>query len=215
MKTKQVEFWQGDFGRDYTQRNPQNMEEWDALYTNCYGVKKTEMNEAFLKGLDKDARILEVGCNIGLQLKGLQSQGFKNLYGVELQKFAVEKAHKMFPGLNIIQGSGFDIPFKDDSFDLVYTSGVLIHIAPKDLSRIMSEMIRCTRKYVWGFEYYAEEEEAINYRGNDGFLWKMDYAKKFLEVDSHLKEVKRKQYPYISEAEKGNVDCMYLLEYNK
>ncbi len=215
MKTKQVEFWSGDFGKEYTERNPQNLEEWDAFYLECFGQKKTDMNEEFLNGLDKDARILEVGCNIGLQLMGLQKQGFKNLYGIELQPYAVEKAHKMNPGINIIQGSGFDIPFKDGYFDLVYTAGVLIHIAPGDLSKIMLEMTRCSKKYIWGFEYYSPEPKDINYRGNEGFLWKMDYAKKFMETDSRLSEVKRKKYPYIAEAHKGNEDIMYLLEINK
>jgi len=59
--------------------------------------------------------------------------GFTNLYGIELQWYAVEKAKEYTKGINIIQGSGFDIPFKDGYFDLVITNGVLIHIAPKKI----------------------------------------------------------------------------------
>lgn len=212
MKTKQIDFWSGDFGKEYTDRNPQNLEEWDKAYLQYYGMTKTEMNEEFIGNLSRDIRILEVGCNMGLQLLGLQRQGFKNLYGIELQPYAVEKAKANTAGINIIQGSGFDIPFKDNYFDLVYTAGVLIHIAPTDLPKIMAEMVRCTRRYIWGFEYYYPEIKEINYRGNQGFLWKMDYAAMFLKQENRLTEVNKKIYPFTSEREKGNEDAMYLLE---
>ena len=212
MDTPQIEFWSGSFGKEYTDRNPQNLQEWDRLYMNNFGILKTQMNEEFIGMLDRNIRILEVGCNIGLQLQGLQKMGFQNLYGIELQQYAVEKGKSLSTGINIIQGSGFDIPFKDSYFDLVYTAGVLIHIAPEDLSQIMREIIRCSRKYIWGFEYYSKENKEVNYRGNKGYLWKMDFSRKFLSVEPGLKEVKRKIYPYITGAEQGNEDMMYLLE---
>ncbi len=31
MKTKQTDFWKGDFGREYTARNSRSNEEWDAF----------------------------------------------------------------------------------------------------------------------------------------------------------------------------------------
>ena len=83
-----------------------------------------------MKDLPMDIRILEVGCNIGNQLRGFQRMGFTSLYGVELQQYAVEKAKMATRNINIIQGSGFDLPFKDNFFDLVCTNVVLIHISP-------------------------------------------------------------------------------------
>jgi pseudaminic acid biosynthesis-associated methylase len=212
MKTKQVEFWSGNFGKEYTDRNPQSLEDWDQLYVKSYGFSKTDMNSEFIGHLSKDIRILEVGCNVGMQLAGLQRMGFTNLYGIELQPYAVERSKEINKGLNIIQGSGFDIPFKDGFFDLVLTNGVLIHIAPADLPVIMKEMARCSKKYILGFEYYAEKLTEVKYRGNEGYLWKCDYAEEFLKNVSGLSLVKKKVYPYISETEKGNKDFMYLLE---
>ena len=212
METRQTEFWTGNFGKEYTDRNPQNVAEWEKLYLNYYGLSRLEMNADFVGNFNRDIKILEVGCNIGLQLLGLKEMGFQNLYGIELQQYAIEKAKPILQGINIIQASGFDIPFKDNYFDIVYTSGVLIHIAPGDLPKIMQEMIRCSKKYIWGFEYYSKEAREINYRGNKGFLWKMDFASEFLKIDARLKEVKRKIYHYITDAEKGNEDIMYLLE---
>ncbi|MGH1338219.1 MAG: pseudaminic acid biosynthesis-associated methylase [Aureispira sp.] len=212
MKTEQIGFWSGDFGKEYTDRNNWDFDGWNAFYKETWGVTKLEINQPLLDALPKDARILEVGCNIGLQLKGLQQQGFTNLYGIELQAYAVEKAKSVTKGMNIIQGSGFDIPFKDGFFDLVLTNGVLIHIAPKDLPKIMQEIYRCSKQYISGFEYYAEEVVDLNYRGNKGFLWKADYSKLYQKEFSDLKEVKRDFYPYIKESEKGNVDYFYLLK---
>jgi pseudaminic acid biosynthesis-associated methylase len=138
--------------------------------------------------------------------------GFQQLYGVELQPYAVERAKEFTRHVNIVQGSGFDIPFKDAFFDVVCTNGVLIHIAPDDLPRIMAEMVRCSRRYIWGFEYYSPELTTIPYRGNEGFLWKADYAKLFLEQFPELRLVKQELYPYQTPNEQGNVDSMYLLE---
>ena len=212
MKTPQIEFWNGNFGKEYTERNPQNIQEWDTLYLRNYGITKTEMNEEFLLTLDKNSKILEVGCNIGLQLLGLQKMGFQNLYGIELQDYAVEKAKFGTNGINIIQGSGFDLPFKNEYFDLVYTAGVLIHISPNDHKQFMSEMLRCTKKYIWGFEYYNQEIKQLSYRGNEGYMWKADYPSIFIENFENIELVNMKVYPYITELEKGNEDIMYLLE---
>ena len=212
MKTRQTEFWTGTFGKEYTDRNPQSLEQSEQAHLSSYGVLRSQLNEEFIGSLSRDARILEVGCNVGIQLLQLQRMGFRNLYGIELQSYAVEKAKKITHGINIIQGSGFDIPFKDGFFDLIYTNGVLIHIAPADLPLIMQEMIRCSKQYVWGFEYFSEEQREIPYRGNNGYMWKMNFSEEFLNADPCLVKVKEKLLPYTSEAEKGNTDVMYLLE---
>ncbi|MBC7411114.1 MAG: methyltransferase domain-containing protein [Bacteroidia bacterium] len=210
IKTKQVDFWKGDFGKEYTDRNTHSAEEWDKFYVNCWGKSKIEMNESFLGHLPKESKLLEVGCNIGLQLNGLQRMGFTNIYGVELQRYAVEEAKKLTKDINVICGSGFDLPFKDNYFDLVCTNGVLIHISPNDLPKIMAEMYRCSNKYIWGFEYYAPETTEINYRGHTNYLWKADYAQLFMNQFPDLKLVKKEMYPYVDNP--SNVDYMYLLE---
>ncbi len=210
--TQQEEFWSGDFGRQYTDRNSRHLAEWNAFYEATWGRTKLAMNADFVGDLPRDARILEVGCNTGMQLKGLQEAGFEQLYGVELQAYAVEKAKEYSQHVNLIQGSGFDLPFKDAFFDVVCTNGVLIHIAPADLPRLMGEMVRCSGRYIMGYEYYAPATTPIKYRGNEGFLWKADFAQLFLDNFPNLRLVKQRLYPYINDAEQGNQDVMFLLE---
>ena len=212
ITTQQEQFWSGEFGQQYTDRNTRDRDEWNDFYRQNWGLTKSEMNARFTSGWSPETCILEVGCNTGMQLRGLQDAGFTNLYGVELQDYAVEKAKQATQHINIIQGSGFDLPFRDGFFDVVCTNGVLIHIAPDDLPAIMDEMVRCSRRYIWGFEYYSPELTTIPYRGNEGFLWKADYAALFQQRHPSLRLVKQELFPYVSAGESGNIDYMYLLE---
>jgi pseudaminic acid biosynthesis-associated methylase len=213
IETKQTDFWSGEFGKEYTDRNTaENIIAWNENYIKLYGVSRFDMFNTFLSGLDKESKILEVGCNTAQQLSALQTLGFKNLYGIELQPYAVEKAKSITRNINVIQGSAFDIPFKDGYFDLVMTNGVLIHISPDDIANALSEIVRCSKKYIMGFEYFSKESKEVNYRGNKGFLWKMNYAQAYLDKFSSLSLVKEVQYPYIITEEKGNIDSLFLLK---
>lgn len=205
----QENFWSGEFGKNYTDRNTFSPEELDKMFIELYGVSNTSLNEDFLNNIvSKDAKILEVGCNVGNNLRLLQKMGYKNLYGIELQSYAVERSKELTKGVNIIQASAFDIPFKDEYFDLVFTFGVLIHIAPENLSKIMGEIVRCSKKYVWGLEYYTEDFMELNYRDNQNAMWKGNYANEYLKNHSQLKLLRQEKYKYI---ENANVDSMFLL----
>jgi pseudaminic acid biosynthesis-associated methylase len=134
--------------------------------------------------------------------------GFSNLYGIELQSYAVELSKSRTRRINIIEGSAFDIPYKDGYFDLVFTSGLLIHISPSDISRAMREIYRCTREYIWGFEYYADKYTEIAYRGHRNLLWKADFARLYLDQFGDLELVKEERLKYL---DNDNVDSMFLL----
>lgn len=206
--TKQMEKWAGQFGKEYTDRNTLSLEEMDALYERNYGVTRTELNERFLKGIDRSIRMLEVGSNIGNQLLCLQRMGFSNLYGIELQSYAVELSKSRTRRINIIEGSAFDIPYRDGYFDLVFTSGVLIHINPSDIALAMREIHRCTREYICGFEYYADKYTEIPYRGHRDLLWKADFARLYLDQFGDLELVKEERLKYLCN---DNIDSMFLL----
>ena len=197
--THQEEVWSGRFGKEYSERNLMAPNELDQLYLDKYGISRTELNKEFLDDLNVD-RILEVGCNVGNQLLLLTKMGCTNLWGMELQDYAVEIARKRTSGINIVKGSAFDIPYKNNFFDLVFTSGVLIHISPDDIDKVLDEMYRCTSRYIWGFEYYNPDGyQMVNYRGGDNLLWKTDFAKLFLTRFSDLRLVKEIKYPYIED----------------
>jgi len=208
-ENNQLKEWKNEFGKTYTDRNNMTVEEMNSLYKINYDITRTELNNEFLKDFDKRIRILEVGSNVGNQLLCLQNMGFINLYGLEPQLYAVELSKKNTKSINIIEGNAFEIPFKDNYFDLVFTSGVLIHINPENINNALDEIYRCSNSYIWGFEYFIPVGyEMVQYRGKEELLWKTDFSKLFLDRFPDLCMIKKKIVKYTNSK---NEDIMYLL----
>lgn len=207
--TRQMQAWKGEFGRVYTDRNSLSLRELDSMYEERYGVSRIAMNERFLSELDPSIRILEVGSNIGNQLALLQGMGFRNLTGLELQEYALNLARQRTENIHFIQGSALAIPQADAIFDLVFTSGVLIHISPQHLGWALSEIHRVTRRFIWGFEYFHSRHLSVPYRGCEELLWKGDFARMYRDRFDDLRLVVEERFEYISD---DNVDSMFLLE---
>jgi len=208
-KTNQEAVWDGDFGAAYTERNTFDLAGLEDHYLTLYGVGRRAMNDDFVGDLDRASRILEVGCNTGNQLLCLRDMGFEDLTAVELQDYAITRARARLPGVEIRQASAFELPFADASFDLVYTSGVLIHIAPTDLPRVMAEIHRVAQRCIWGFEYYEQDFAEIPYRGHATLMWKGPYARAYLDTFDDLKLLREQRYGYVAD---DNEDAMFLLE---
>jgi len=207
--TAQEKLWSSDFGKNYNRRNKFTPEGTDLYYKENFGVTKSKMNSEFIGKL-KLGKVLEAGCNVGVQIAHLKNTStIGDFYGIDIQEDAILKARKAVPFANVITGSILDIPFKDDYFDMVFTTGVLIHISPDDLVGAMSEIVRCSKKYIWGFEYYSKKTVEIDYRGKKGYLWKNDFARVYLENFPQLKLVKEKKFKYVGSE---NEDTMFLLK---
>ena len=208
MNTPQEKFWSSSFGEKYIERNPQTIKAMDKLYVDLLGVSASGLYREFLSKL-KLRKVLETGCNIGMQLEILQKLGFKNLYGIDIFGKAVEKSKARTKNINIIQGSIFDIPFKDSYFDLVFSSTVLIHISPKDIKKALTEIHRVSGKYIFGYEYFNDKYTEINYRKNKNRLWKGNFAKIYLDLFPNLELVKERRIKNLPD---DNIDTVYLLK---
>ncbi len=75
-------------------------------------------------------RVLEVGIGIGGMANHIAAAHECEMAGVDLS-YAVDPAQRYFgrqnPFFHVIQASAFKLPFSEDSFDLVYSHGVLHH----------------------------------------------------------------------------------------
>ena len=207
--TKQSKNWTGDFGRKYVGRNTFSPAKLDAIYKKMYGVTASGLMRNFLGKLDRKTRILEVGSNVGNQLLVLQKLGFKNLFGIEINRYAVEKAKKRTKNIDIICASAFDMPFKDGYFGLVFTAGVLIHISPEHIKKALSEIYRVSSRYVCGYEYFSSKYQEIEYRGKENMMWKGDFAGMYTGMFRECGVLKQKFLKY---SDSENVDSMFLLE---
>jgi pseudaminic acid biosynthesis-associated methylase len=211
-QTAQEAVWDGDFGRDYTDRNTLDAQSLDDLWLRNYGVARSTINEEFLSGIPKNASFLEVGCNAGNQLLLLKQMGWSNLSGIELQCYALEIARSRLQDATLKQGSALAPPWPDSAFDVVFTSGVLIHISPSDLGVAMEEIYRVSKEYIWCSEYYAPELTRITYRDRTELLWKMDFARQFEDRFPNLQLTREQRLPYLKNS---NVDSVFLLRKTK
>ena len=78
-----------------------------------------------------------------------------------------------------------------------------------DIRGALREIHRCSRRFIWGLEYYAAEYQEVEYRGHKELLWKTDFAKLYLETCPGLRLVKQRIYPWLDDP---NEDVMFLLE---
>jgi pseudaminic acid biosynthesis-associated methylase len=188
----QREFWKKDFGSEYIKRNI-SVSDIDDLYKKTMDITLEELYESFFGTLDRSISILELGCNIGLNLSILQKMNFKNLHGLDINQLAINKAKKDFPEMDFFNSSieQFDIGKK---FDLVFTSGVLIHINPESLNTIMQKMMELTNQYIFGFEYFSENLTEINYRNNLGVCWKQNFPSLFKNSFPILNLIQEKKF---------------------
>lgn len=206
----QLKLWKGEFGKEYTDRNEQTLEEMEDDYIKKFNITRTEINSKFIGNLDKTIRILEVGCGIGNQLLCLQKMGFTSLYGVDLQTYAIEKAKSRTSNINLTQTLAEELQFEDRFFELIFTSGVLIHLAPDNILNVLKEIHRCSRQYIYGSEYFAEDWTSVEYRGKKNALWKTDYSRLYLDYFNDLELVKEIRYPYLSD--NSLIDTFFLLK---
>lgn len=95
----------------------------------------------------KAESILDAGCGEGFTMNKLKENGIgKKIEGIEYSKEAIVFGKKLFPDLIIKQGSVYDLPYKDNFFDLVICTEVLEHL--ENPNKALKEMLRVSRKYL-------------------------------------------------------------------
>ncbi|MFH1894720.1 MAG: pseudaminic acid biosynthesis-associated methylase [Patescibacteria group bacterium] len=194
-KTKQLKIWEKKFGKDYTDRNIVDPK------------KRIKTLKKIIGGLDIKT-VLEVGCNRGHNLIALSKIDKYQSIGIEPSGYAIRDGKKIGDFPLIIRGDCFEIPFIDSYFDLVFTCGVLIHVAPKDLSRAINEIYRASKKYILAIEYCGKKDENIFYRGHGNLLWKRNFKKHFLKLKPGLKYLGG---GHLEDKRDGFNDCDWLL----
>jgi spore coat polysaccharide biosynthesis protein SpsF len=184
-KSKELLEWEGEFGDAYTDRCMPNeadiekrMQFWANVFNSSISIPVVG---------EHPKSILEVGCNVGANLIAID-----NLYKMHdkpIQLYGIEpnsKARKILSTQNIrqlkmIEGSASNIAAPDGIADVVITCGVLIHINPSDLEKVMGEIYRSTTKYIICAEYFSPVTREIRYRDREGLLWTNDFGSKWLD----------------------------------
>jgi len=99
-----------------------------------------------IKDLSPNA-ILDAGCGEGFTMnKLIQLKIGKKVEGVEYSEESIFFGKKLFPKLSIKQGSVYELPYKDNSFDLVLCTEVLEHL--EEPSKALREILRVSKEYL-------------------------------------------------------------------
>lgn len=89
--------------------------------------------------------VLDAGCGEGFTLNKLMLNKIgQNIEGVEYSKEAIDLGNKLFPKAKIKQGSIYELPYKDRSFDLVVCTEVLEHL--ENPAKALKEIVRVSKK---------------------------------------------------------------------
>ena len=165
--TEQEEFWAGEFGDMYIERNrdlTNNISFFAQILSRTVGVES----------------ILEFGANIGLNLKAIELlKPEAELSAIEINQKAVQSLKesgriKVYP-LSILDF----IP--DYPRDLVLAKGILIHLNPDYLERVYDLLYQGSKKYICIAEYYNPTPVTVEYRGYQNRLYKRDFAGEMLK----------------------------------
>jgi len=117
------------FGDLWHKLDEEQFEESVALF-----ARRFEAN-GFDLGWLKGKRCLDAGCGGGRYSVAMARQGTLEVVGVDVSKQGIEDARKRsadIPNLTFQQASVLDLPFEDESFDFVLSSGVLHHTPDPD-----------------------------------------------------------------------------------
>ncbi len=178
-KTDQEEFWAGNFGDEYIERNQ--------------SARLLASNLAFfsrvLKTAGKVDSVIEFGSNVGMNLRALKLlYPEQEQFGVELNIKAANELRSFLGDQAVFNGSIFDYGISTQ-YELVLIKGVLIHINPEMLSTVYEKLYLASDKYILIAEYYNPKPVAIDYRGHSERLFKRDFCGEMMDMFPDLRLV--------------------------
>ncbi|WP_027722597.1 class I SAM-dependent methyltransferase [Maridesulfovibrio zosterae] len=99
--------------------------------TKCFSQHEMLQWEKILSPLDRNMRIIEVGCGRGTKTDFLISHGFNNILGVEKNEFQVQECCKR--GLDVVTLESFSANYSNEKFDFLILSHIIEHFCFEDL----------------------------------------------------------------------------------
>ena len=107
----------------------------------------------------KPKKVLEIGCFGGYNLRQIHAIDEKiELFGFDINKGALKYAKEKLPAINTVNGSIYELEkyFKENTFDLVFTAGVLIHIPCEVIEQVTDAIASISRRNVFHAEHHGD-----------------------------------------------------------
>jgi len=129
-------------------------------------------------------RILEAGCGSGIYLGLLKKNREIETVGMDFSKSSIKLAKKNCD--NLVLGDIRYLPFKKNSFDIIFNQGVMEHFSEKEFRDILREFKRVSKKIL----IIVPSKTSI-FRFN--FLCPFDSTQKFYDK-KELEELVRSEF---------------------
>lgn len=108
-----------------------------------------------LSGLDDVDSVLEIGCNVGPNLKRIgEVFPWMRLTGIDVSEAAIERSHAYVPGAMTMLAEARELPFLNNQFDVVLADAALMYVPDTDITCVMDEITRVASKYVILVEWH-------------------------------------------------------------
>lgn len=170
-RTEQETFWSGAFGDDYADRN----------FSEKQVTGRVVHFARFLRSAVGIRSILELGCNVGMNLQALKRLNPDlELAAYEINSKAADVARRLGVA-KVTTGSATEPLREERTYDLTFTSGVLIHINPQSLDQAYENLYRLSSRYILINEYYNPTPVTVEYRGASDKLFKRDFAGEMID----------------------------------
>lgn len=189
LKDRVRDFWQANpCGTKFSDAEPGTRLFYERVEEHRY-AKEWHIPEAAGFAAARGLRVLEIGCGLGTDGAQFASAG-ADYTGVDLTEAAVELARRRFqlfdlPG-TFRTADAEKLDFADESFDLVYSHGVLHHTP--DTERAVREVHRVLRK-AGRAVVMLYHRDSYNYRVNIGMFRRA--GAHLLKTETGLKLVHR------------------------
>lgn len=112
-------------------------------------------------GLKPGDRVLDIGCGKGHLLLEFQKMGMRT-HGIDISTYAKQTApYAIIPCIST--GNCCKLPYKDASFDFVYSINTFHNLEAPELDKALQEMVRVGKGREWFcVESYRDEKEKFN-----------------------------------------------------
>ena len=191
-QTKNSEAWASDFGNAYQDRNRSNwrsIKNRSRMFGDIFNVMENASKAAAPSLPAFPSSIIEVGGGAGDNLRAIDMIYERSRQPVKLMACDINEGARraMADVASVMPGDILALPYKDDSADLVFTSGVLIHIDPSELDQALAEIHREAKRWILSIEYFNPTPDEVKYRDQSGMLWRRDWGEAWLTKFPDLK----------------------------
>jgi len=130
-----------------------------ALKINGYRASVAKYLSSLDPDIDKDSLVLDAGCGTGIVTLAFQDAGFRpkktvafdlsfNSLNIATEQFAKEKK-AVSSNIAAVQGNVLELPFAEETFDLILTCGVLEYVALDEGLRELARVLKTGGKLVF------------------------------------------------------------------